>query len=378
MAASRERLIKTGVDIATRGGAESLVRVLRTEAICAEAGLSRRTFYDQFETSSEFCRAVSEAMRTIPRTDSSESFDLDGALASGADLANIVEAIFDRFADSSAIVARARFWDPGVEAPARNSIDLVLAAIEEAGFRPTTDLECMGVGDVLEALFHACATGALALADLVAATITMLTSAYVRLDVTAQVDSAAAALTAELRASRLHPAGDLVLNLRRLVIDATLDVIEQRGLDHATLDDIAQRVGISAGTIAVTMGSVVDLASAGLDELTFALIPPMQADVAEGLTRHELLVRHAGRLTTLLGSRPRLCELVILTDSRGDARPLEALTEPATLAVDPSDTDKLERATLVLATLSRRGETMDPQLFSHIAIAPRSTEASPS
>lgn len=366
MVGSREQLVLSGVALAEAGDERSLARVLHTESVCRAAGVSRRTFYDQFPSTQDFteeiARRISAGSRTV------EEFDVDGALAAGADLQALLVAMFEWYGADIGVNARLRFWDRTVESNLATSLRRLAESIGDAGYSTASDTPPTAVIAGVEAIAAAGQRRDVSARESAALAAGLIASCFFRHDEPSRRNVDASVMSSELRAAQLHPSGDAVRHLRRLVVDAALAEIERVGPDEANLVDVAHRVGVSAGALALTMGSIVELATIGLEELVFDIAPSVRADLDGGATDDEIVTRHAHQIAALLAERPRLCELVVASGSRGDRSPLKALCSAAGQIVDATsiDEDALERGFLVLATFAGRGDPLPDALLWEI------------
>lgn len=361
---SRDLLVESGLRIAARGAPDDLMRVLHTDSVCAAASVSRRTFYDQFPSTQDFRDEVLARIRS--GVAAAEPFDPDDALADGADLPSLLGAIFDWFGDVVETNSRLAFWGASADDGTEHAIAVVVDSLINAGYRIANGVSRNGLVTALATVGSA--VGRRSLSDDEGALLAagLLSSSLLRHDERSRRSVDIAAMSAELRAARLFPADGMVRHLRRLVVDATLAEIERLGPDEVSLDDIAHRVGVSAAALAQTLGSITDLATIGIDELAFDIAPLVQADANEGRTQSDLLDRLGDRLAEILSTRPRLCEMVVTSDARGEHRPLRALARAAQPIVDagPAGMDDIERGILILAALVGRGDdTPDLSLF---------------
>ena len=64
---SRRRLLEAGVELLAAGGVRMVTGALPAQAVCGQAGLTRRTYYDHFPTTDDFVDALQQYLSDAAR-----------------------------------------------------------------------------------------------------------------------------------------------------------------------------------------------------------------------------------------------------------------------------------------------------------------------
>lgn len=271
---ARTRLLDAGLTMLGQGGRTLLRRLITADDVSRRAGVSRRTFYDNFETTDDYVDSLHTYLLDV---DTSGSGD-------GRVVSNVRDGVEHLLAVAAGERAAAvRLFRAVQGSPNPESMDGGALAAAVADFMELLKVRGRPLRpDVERGLARGILT---AFIDGIALALDLRTSDESRAQVVDAVLRFVAVVTEDSSVGTVHrdPAVGLLdavadseavsevsaapQHLRAMVLDRAAEEFRMRGYHAATLDRIALRSGVSESTVSHLFGTTLDLARAVVDRL---------------------------------------------------------------------------------------------------------------
>lgn len=305
---ARVRLIDAGAKLVGSRDGTLIKRAMSAEVVCSVAGLSRRTFYDNFATVEDYTTELTQRLRAVssPRAVSLDHADGDLHQAVMSTLQLLSEWQARDEAASAALVLA--FLDQPMEPkPSAATWSPLIDELALLGFSPRSLTDHVLAGAIDATWRAANSLHEWTLEAVGASIVALLASALSAASETSTSRSIAEFERQVLIAWREQMMDAPVVSLRRMVLDAFTDDVRERGLAQTTLSTIARRVGLSEGTIARYVGSIQEMSADSVEDALAGLAAALDESPST-MTPDKALHSHIARLVRLGRLRPEFVE----------------------------------------------------------------------
>lgn len=334
-APARNRLLDAGAALLAAVEGEELLRTLTAVTVSKAAGLSRRTFYDQFPTTGDYTVALVGHLSDLDTTDSETS-----PRASLDDSKGDVRQVVTHLVHS--VLERRRMHQPGraafiarlLDASSSNAFATpsewvpLVHSLVQAGVVPLHPFTPADVATTLDRVIDGFsigdATGDAHIAvNVLLSVLTRMTTARGNELEPSATDKFEHRVT---RAWRERVFDQPVKNIHRLVLHAASEEIVTNGFQRLNLAVLSDRTGLSEAMIGKYLGTTRDIADALLGEFYPGLAIALEDELAKSMSAERVLSAHVIRVVTLSRGRPEFAEteLAVRTTRVSTHAPLPA------------------------------------------------------